>query len=110
MPSDDRGKDATAAGKQKRKLYFSSSIAAAFVAAKAVSRSTNSWSARKCNYPRIRRRCNQLRSRSIFAGYLLDALISLDHETIEGMTDIDEGRIDQWAPVFMDLCLSQTSN
>jgi len=33
---------------------------------------------------------------------LLDALISLDHETIEGMTDIDEGRTEQWAPVFMD--------
>jgi len=33
---------------------------------------------------------------------LLDELISLDHQTIEGMSELDEGRTEQWAPVFMD--------
>lgn len=33
---------------------------------------------------------------------LLDQLIRIDHELLEGMTDYQEGNSSQWAPVFMD--------
>jgi hypothetical protein len=32
---------------------------------------------------------------------LLDELIAIDHEVIDGLTDRDEGKTEQWAPVFM---------
>lgn len=33
---------------------------------------------------------------------LLDELIRIDYETIDGLTEIHEGNTEQWAPVFMD--------
>jgi hypothetical protein len=33
---------------------------------------------------------------------LLDELIKLDYKTMDGLTEVHEGQISQWAPVFMD--------